>query len=168
MRTCFFVLLTAASGLFGLHACVTASAPTAPQTRPATVAAKPEYFEANQLKAFYNTYRYTAYTVYDLTTDEPPTQVQGVGGTLTFRPDGSYEKRLTISRTSNSMSFNQDGKFTIKGDSIRFAFTDKKGADVQRGTFKFDPQRQALTITISGYPAGNKGVYELMTQPAKE
>jgi len=154
--------------MFSLHACVTASAPATAPKAPAPVAAKPEYFEANQLKAFYNTYRYTAYTVYDLTTDEPPTQVQGVGGSLTFHPDGSYEKRLTISRTSGAMSFNQDGKFTIKGDSIRFAFTDKKGADVQRGTFQFDPQRQALTITISGYPAGNKGVYELTTQPAKE
>lgn len=165
MKTRFFVLLAAATGTFSLHACVTASAPTSAQTRPAAVATKPEYFEADQLKAFYNTYRYTAYTVYDLTADEPPTQVQGVGGTLTFRPDGSYEKRLTITRESNIMSFSQDGKFIIKGDSIRFAFTDKKGADVQNGTFRFDPQRQALTITISGYPAGNKGVYELTTQP---
>ena len=165
MKTPFYFWLVAAAGLLLVQACATATAPTTTQAPPATVAVRPDFFAANQLKAFYNTYRYTAYTVYDLTTDEPPTQVQGVGGTLTFRPDGSYEKRLTISRTSGSMSFNQDGRFTITGDSIRFAFTDKKGADVQRGTYQFDPQRQALTITIAGYPAGNKGVYELTAQP---
>jgi hypothetical protein len=33
---------------------------------------------------------------------------------------------------------------------------------VQRGTYRFDPATRHLTITILGYPAGNKGVYELV------
>jgi hypothetical protein len=161
------LLPAAIVGVVLLNSCVTASAPQTAQTRAQLPLVQPSYFEASKLKAFYSTYRYTAYTVYDLTTDEAPTRVDGVGGTLQFRPDGSYEKRLTISRPNGTMSFNQDGRFTIKGDSISFAFTDNKGADVQRGTFRFDPQTQALTITILGYPTGNKGVYELTAQPGK-
>ena len=111
---------------------------------------------------FYTTYRYTAYTVYDTTSLDPPTQVRGVGGTLTLRPAGTYEKRLTIPGNNGPMLFLQDGTFILAGDSIRFAFRDQKGADVQRGTFRFDPANRHLTITILGYPAGNRGVYELM------
>ncbi len=114
-----------------------------------------------------NTYNYTAYTVVDLTEDTPPTEVQGVGGILTLRPDGSYAKRLTITRPGSAiLRFNQDGRYTISGDSIRFAFTDSKGADVQRGTYQRGPQGQALTITILGYPTGNRGIYQLQAQPA--
>jgi hypothetical protein len=113
--------------------------------------------------AFYTTYAYTAYTVHDLTTDEPPTQVQGVGGTLALRADGSYDKRLSILLGSNEPRyFTQHGRFTTKGDSIFFDFTDLKGHDVQRGTFRYAPKTQQLTITIAGYPTGNKGVYELV------
>ena len=116
---------------------------------------------------FYTTYRYTAYTVYDTTSLDPPTRVGGVGGTLTLRPAGTYEKRLTIPGNSGPMLFRQDGTFVLAGDSIRFAFHDQKGADVQRGTFRFDPAIRNLTITILGYPAGNRGVYELVVaEPA--
>ena len=116
--------------------------------------------------AFYTTYRYTAYTVYDTTSLDPPTQVRGVGGTLMLRPAGTYEKRLTISGINGPMLFRQDGTFTLTGDSIRFAFHDQKGADVQRGTFHFAPATRHLSITILGYPAGNRGVYELVaTEP---
>ena len=51
---------------------------------------------ANPPAAFYTTYRYTAYTVYDFTENQPPTKVPGVGGTLTLRPDGTYDKRLSL------------------------------------------------------------------------
>jgi hypothetical protein len=115
---------------------------------------------------FYTTYRYTAYTVYDTTSLDPPTLVGGVGGTLTLRPAGTYEKRLTIPGNDGPMLFRQDGTFTLADDSISFAFEDKKGADVQRGTFRFDPATRHLTITILGYPTGNRGVYELeATEP---
>ena len=117
------------------------------------------------LPSFYTTYTYTAYTVYDTTTTERPTRVGGVGGSLTLRPAGTYEKRLRIARATGPLYFRQDGTFTLAGDSIRFAFTDQKGADVQRGTFRFEPATQRLTITILGYPAGNRGVYELVAAP---
>ncbi|MBH8569701.1 hypothetical protein KB206_12470 [Microvirga sp. STS02] len=120
------------------------------------------------LPSFYTTYRYTSYTVYDTTSLDPPTRVSGVGGTLTLRPAGTYEKRFTIPGNNNvPMLFKQDGTFTLAGDSIRFAFHDQKGADVQRGTFRFNPATRHLTITILGYPVGNRGVYELVaTEPA--
>ena len=114
------------------------------------------------LPSFYTTYTYTAYTVHDTTTAGLPTRVRGVGGSLTLRPAGTYEKRLRIARPTGPLYFRQDGTFTLTGDSIRFAFTDQKGADVQRGTFRFEPATQRLTITIRGYPAGNRGVYELV------
>lgn len=106
-------------------------------------------------------YQYLAYTVYDTTTAGPPTEVRGVGGWLTLRPTGTYKKRLSITGNNGPIWFRQDGTFTLTGDSIRFAFTDLKGADVQRGTFRFDPTTRHLTVTVLGYPTGNRGVYEL-------
>ena len=114
------------------------------------------------LPSFYATYRYTAYTVFDNNSTDPATVVRGVGGTLTLRPAGTYEKRLLITAPQGPLTFRQDGTYFIVGDSIRFAFTDQKGADVQRGTFRLDPATQHLTLTILGYPTGNKGVYELV------
>jgi len=112
--------------------------------------------------SFYATYQYTGYVVYDNSSTTPPTAVRGVGGTLTLRPDGTYEKHLSIVAPSGPHYFNQTGRFTLAGDSIRFAFTDLKGSDVQRGTFRFDPATKHLIVSIIGYPSGNKGVYELV------
>ena len=113
--------------------------------------------------AFYTTYTYTAYTVIDLTTGEPPTKVAGVGGTLALRADGTYAKRLSLLLgDSGPRFFSQQGKFTTKGDSIVFRFTDLKGSDVQRGTYRYDAKTCRLSITILGYPTGNKGIYELV------
>lgn len=109
----------------------------------------------------YTTYTYTAYTVHDTTTGEPPTQVCGVGGSLTLHPTGTYKKRLSIVGPQGPVYFKQDGTFAVAGDSIRFSFTDRKGSDVQRGTYRFDPSTRRLTIVIRGYPNGNRGVYEL-------
>ncbi len=113
--------------------------------------------------AFYTTYSYTGYTVVDRTTGEPPTQVPGVGGTLALHADGTYDKRLSLLLgDSGPRFFTQHGKFTTVGDSIIFRFTDLKGSDVQRGTFRYAPTTRQLIITIDGYPPGNKGVYELV------
>ncbi len=112
--------------------------------------------------AFYTTYSYVAYTVVDRTTGEPPTQVPGVGGTLALRADGTYDKRLSLLLgDSGPRLFAQHGRFTTTGDSITFRFTDLKGPDVQRGTYRYEPRTRRLTITILGYPAGNQGVYKL-------
>lgn len=111
------------------------------------------------------TYRYTAYTVFDADSPDEPTAVQGVGGTLLLRPDGTYAKRLTITLGTRTVPFSQDGTYSLAGDSIRFAFRDQKGPDVQRGTARLDSTGRRLTLTILGYPAGNKGVYELEAAP---
>ena len=114
--------------------------------------------------AFYTTYTYTAYTVYDYTTGEAPaTRVSGVGGTLALRADGTYAKRLSLLLgDSGPRFFSQQGKFTTKGDSIVFRFTDLKGSDVQRGTYHYNAKTRRLSLTILGYPTGNKGVYDLV------
>ena len=112
--------------------------------------------------AFYRTYSYVAYTVYAPSENEPPSPAEGVGGTLTLRADGSYAKLLSLNVGDNGPRyFSQQGRFTTKGDSIFFNFIDKYGADVQRGSFRYTPQTNHLTIELAGYPAGNKGVYEL-------
>lgn len=116
--------------------------------------------------AFYTTYTYVAYTVYDHTTDDPPTQVRGVGGTLALRADGTYDKRLTIVMgSSGPRYFTQHGRFSTRGDSIFFKFSDLKGPDVQRGTFRYVPSSNQLIISIAGYPPGNHGDYELVALP---
>jgi hypothetical protein len=117
--------------------------------------------------ALYQQYQYTAYTVYDTSSPDPPTEVNGVGGTLTLRSDGTYEKHLSIVAPSGPYYFNQKGTFILTGDSIRFAFTDLKGSDVQRGIVRLDSTAQHLTLTIFGYPTGNQGVYQLVAAPAQ-
>lgn len=111
--------------------------------------------------SLYTTFTYTAYTVHDTTSGEPPIQVCGVGGSLTLQPTGRYKKRLSIVGPQGPVYFKQEGTFTLIGDSIRFSFTDRKGSDVQLGTYRFDPITRHLIIVIRGYPNGNRGVYEL-------
>ncbi|MGI4734771.1 MAG: hypothetical protein ACRYG7_06275 [Janthinobacterium lividum] len=121
---------------------------------------------AGPAPAFYTTYTYVAYTVYDHTTDDPPTQVRGVGGTLALRANGTYDKRLTILvGNSGPRYFTQHGRFSTKDDSIFFKFSDLKGPDVQRGTFRYVPGSKKLIIRIVGYPPGNYGDYELVALP---
>ena len=115
--------------------------------------------------AFFTTYTYTAYTVTDTSSPDPPTRVPNVGGTLRLNPDSTYEKRFTLLFRDGLHYFNQTGRFTIRHDSIRFTFTDLKGPDQQRGTFRYAPATRRLTLTVFGYPPGNQGVYELMPQP---
>lgn len=112
------------------------------------------------------TYRYVAYTVYDHTDGDPPTHVAGVGGTLTLFPTGAYDKRLRITGPNGARDFVQHGQCTVAGDSIRFAFADAQGFDVQRGTYRYDAKTRRLTIAIAGYPPGNRGVYELVAEAA--
>lgn len=111
------------------------------------------------------TYRYTAYSVFDAESPNEPTAVRGVGGTLTLLPDGTYVKRLSLALGTHTVPFSQDGSYLLAGDSIRFAFRDQKGTDVQRGTARLDSAGRHLTLTILGYPAGNQGVYELEAVP---
>ena len=72
---------------------------------------------------------------------------------------------LSITLGTRTIPFSQDGTYALAGDSIRFAFRDQKGPDVQRGTARLDSTGHRLTLTILGYPAGNQGVYELEAAP---
>ena len=133
----------------------------------ASVAAPAARAQAPAPLRLIGSYRYTGYTVFDAESPNEPTAVRGVGGTLVLRPDGTYAKRLTLALGTRTVPFSQDGTYTLAGDSIRFAFRDQKGADVQRGTARLDSVGRHLTLTILGYPAGNQGVYELEAVPAQ-
>lgn len=154
-------MLFARNAAFALGLLLVALRPAAAQvSAPAPAAQAPA-----PLRLIGN-YRYTGYTVFDAESPNEPTAVRGVGGTLLLRPDGTYAKRLTLALGTRTVPFSQDGTFTLAGDSIRFAFRDQKGADVQRGTARLDSAGRHLTLTILGYPAGNQGVYELEAAPA--
>ncbi|MCC2545416.1 hypothetical protein LJY25_03085 [Hymenobacter sp. BT175] len=110
--------------------------------------------------SFYTTYRYQTYTVFESSGEA--TQVEGVGGTLTLQPGGTYQKRLQLGSLNGPMRFDQDGRYRISGDSIRFDYTDRQGvAKRYGGTFQVAPNTRQLTITINETGAGNKGVYTL-------
>lgn len=115
--------------------------------------------------SFFSTYTYLSYTIQDKGTSAEPMAARGVGGTLTLRPDGTYQKRLTLAGNGTTMAFDQDGRFTFAGDQITFTYTDKKGQPrTDQGTFRLQPAARLLTLTLIAYPAGNKGVYTLRVQ----
>lgn len=115
------------------------------------------------------TYTYTAYTVLDRTAPDSLTVVPNVGGTLTLQADGSYQKSLSILFPAGPRYFAQNGRVSYAfPDSIAFAFTDLKGPDNQRGTYRYDVPTRHLTIVLAGYPPGNEGRYELLgPEPAQ-
>jgi hypothetical protein len=113
--------------------------------------------------SFFSTYAYLTYTILDKGTSATPMEAQGVGGTLTLRPDGTYQKALTIAGNGGTMRFDQTGRFRFTADRIAFAYTDKKGQPrTDEGTFRLT--NGILTLTILGYPAGNQSVYTLRAQ----
>ncbi|MGO8609537.1 hypothetical protein ACC848_41990, partial [Rhizobium johnstonii] len=75
-----------------------------------------------------------------------------MGGTLLLRPDGSYQKRLTLAGNGTTLRFDQDGRFTFSGDHISFVHADRNGnSRTDEGTFQL--RNGLLTITLSGFPA---------------
>ncbi|MCB2407940.1 copper resistance protein NlpE [Hymenobacter lucidus] len=145
---CRFLALATALLLLG-------AAPVAAQQRPA---AKP----AVVAPSFFTSYTYLSYSVLDKGTSAKPMAAQGVGGTLTLHPDGTYQKRLQLSGNGGVMNFSQDGRFTFSGDQITFSYTDSKGqARTDQGSFRFQPKARTLTLTLIGYPTGNQGIYTL-------
>lgn len=112
--------------------------------------------------SFFASYTYLSYSIVDKGTSARPLPAQGVGGTLTLHPDGTYQKRLQLSGNGGPMRFSQDGRFTFSGDQITFTYTDSKGQPrVDQGQFRFQPKARTLTLTLVGFPAGNKGIYTL-------
>ena len=112
--------------------------------------------------SFFRSYTYLSYAIVDRETSAKPMAARGVGGTLTLHPDGTYQKRLQLSGNGGVMNFSQDGRFTFSGDQITFSYTDGKGqARTDQGKFLFQPKARTLTLTLTGYPAGNQGIYTL-------
>ncbi|GAB3237499.1 hypothetical protein GCM10027346_29130 [Hymenobacter seoulensis] len=113
--------------------------------------------------SFFTTYTYLTYAILDKGTSPTPMPAKGVGGTLTLRPDGTYQKRLTLAVNGGTMPFDQDGRFTFSGNRISFTYTDKKGQPrTDEGTFQL--RNGLLSLTILGYPAGNQSLYTLRQQ----
>ncbi|WBA42412.1 hypothetical protein [Hymenobacter canadensis] len=113
--------------------------------------------------SFFSTYTYLSYTILDKGTSAVPMAAKGVGGTLSLRPDGTYQKAMIIAGNGGTMRFDQTGRFRFTADRIAFVYTDKKGqARTDEGTFRL--VNGILTLTILGYPAGNQSVYTLRAQ----
>jgi hypothetical protein len=112
--------------------------------------------------SFFTTYTYQSYAILDKASSPVPLAAKGVGGTLQLRPDGTYQKRLTLAGNGTTMRFDQDGRFTFAADSIRFSYTKNGQPRTDRGTFRL--RNGLLTVTITGFPAGNQSIYTLRMQ----
>ncbi|MBX0290354.1 copper resistance protein NlpE [Hymenobacter sp. HSC-4F20] len=140
-------VLAALLGFSGFSAVAQRTSPTVPRLAP----------------SFFTTYSYLTYSILDRGTSPTPMPAKGVGGTLTLRPDGTYQKRLTLSANGGTMPFDQDGRYTFAGNRISFSYTDKKGQSrTDAGTFQL--RNGLLTLTMQGYPAGNQSIYTLRQQ----
>lgn len=136
--------------------------PLAAQSRPQPARAQPMPRPAAPT-SFFGTYSYRTYTILDREASPEPLPAQGVGGTLTLRSDGTYQKRLTLLANGGTMRFDQDGQFTFTPGRISFTHTDKNGRPrTDEGTFQLSQGQ--LTITLAGFPAGNQSTYTLRRQ----
>ncbi len=116
--------------------------------------------QAARPATFFGTYTYRSYTILDRESGPDPLPAQGVGGTLTLRANGTYQKRLTLAANGGTMRFDQDGRFTFTPGHISFTYADKTGRSrTDEGTFRL--AKDSLTITLAGYPAGNQSIYIL-------
>ncbi|GAB2955806.1 hypothetical protein GCM10027048_22260 [Hymenobacter coalescens] len=122
-------------------------------------AAKPAPARASTA-SFFATYTYTSFTIFDQSNGPEPIAAEGVGGTLTLRPDGTYEQHLRLGGATPT-SFDRSGQFTFQGDQISFRYVRQGQERTDNGTFRFDPKKGTLLITIIGFPAGNRSVYTL-------
>ncbi|GAA4380555.1 hypothetical protein [Hymenobacter koreensis] len=158
MQLRFFPLLGLFIFLISGYAC-----PAVAQSKPAS---KPKVVERAAVPAtanpasFYTTYQYRSYTIYSA--GQEPVTAGGVGGTLTLLPSGMYEKHMQLTGPNGPVTFDQRGRFTVSGDKISFLYLSSQGdPKADNGTFRFDPKKQVLDMTINGFPAGSKGVYQL-------
>ena len=141
---------------FAFLACLLLGAPTvrAQRATPPAPKLKP---------SFYTTYTYLTYSISDKGSGPAPISARGVGGTLTFRPDGTYEKHLQLANGGTTMSFDQTGRFIFTGDQITLSYADKKGEPrTDQGSFRL--RSNVLTLIIQGFPAGNYSTYTLRAQ----
>lgn len=110
--------------------------------------------------AVYTTYTYLTYAILDKGTSPSPLPAKGVGGTLVLRPDGTYQKHLTLAANGGTQHFDQKGRFSLTPGRITFSHPDQNGTNrTDAGTFRLTGK--LLTITLEGYPAGNQSIYTL-------
>ncbi|QNH61062.1 hypothetical protein [Hymenobacter sediminicola] len=113
--------------------------------------------------SFFSTYTYLTYSILDKATSPTPMAAKGVGGTLTLRPDGTFQKALTLAGNGGTMHFDQSGRFAFTADRITLSYTDKKGQPrTDEGTFRL--ANGLLTLTMQGFPAGNLSIYTLRAE----
>ncbi|GAB3823622.1 hypothetical protein [Hymenobacter jeollabukensis] len=157
------LLLAVVLGLGGLFW----QLPAAAQTLPAAPAAQPLPPTAalpadSSLQC--TTYAYLSFLIYDSESGPEPIVAEGVGGTLTLRPDGRFEQRLRIGLAPKTTVFERSGEYQLLGGhALRFRYLTKQGQPrTDTGTYRYDAQQGALVITIEGFPAGSRSVYTLV------
>lgn len=130
------------------------AAPAASAQQPAATAAP---------TSFYTSYTYLGYTIQDRGLGPKPVAARDVGGTLSFAPDGTYRKHLTV----GGNVFDQQGRFVLRGNQIELSYTNAQGQTRQdRGTFTL--RNQVLTLRMEAYPAGNVATYTLRQASARQ
>ncbi|MCC3158469.1 hypothetical protein LJ737_14560 [Hymenobacter sp. 15J16-1T3B] len=162
------LLLAVVLGLSGLllqRPAPAQSRPTAPPTLPPAAPA-PVLPADSSLRC--GTYAYLSFLIYDSEGGPEPIAAEGVGGTLTLRPDGRFEQRLRIGLAPQLNVFERSGEYQLlSGQGIRFSYLTKQGQPrTDAGTYRFDAQQGGLVVTIEGFPAGSRSVYTLVAQPA--
>ena len=136
---------------------------TAAAFAPALTMAQSRQTPTQPAGAVYTTYTYLSYAILDKGTSPTPLAAKGVGGTLTLRPNGTYQKHLTLAGNATTQHFDQEGSFTLTPGRITFVHPDPSGnSRTETGTFRLTGK--LLTITLEGYPAGNQSIYTLQAQ----
>ncbi|RSK43473.1 hypothetical protein [Hymenobacter perfusus] len=136
---------------------------TAAAVTPAPGSAQNRQTQTQPAGAVYTTYTYLTYAILDKGTSPKPLAAKGVGGTLTLRPDGTYQKRLLLAANGTTQHFDQEGRFSLTPGRITLTHSDPNGTNrTDAGTFRLTGK--LLTITLEGYPAGNQSIYTLRAQ----
>lgn len=110
------------------------------------------------------TYSYLSFLIYDAESGPEPVVAEGVGGTLTLRPDGRFEQRLQLGLAPKTTVFERNGRYELLGDNqLRFSYITQQGKPrTDTGRYRYEPQRGGLVIRIDGFPAGSYSVYTLV------
>lgn len=132
-----------------------------PRPLPAPAASAPAALPVDS--SLFATYTYQSYLIYDQESGPEAIVAEGVGGTLTLRPDGRFEQRLRLGLPPQTAVFERSGEYRLAGEQISFSYLTRQGQPrTDTGRFRYDARQRALVITLDGYPAGNRSVYTLL------
>lgn len=112
------------------------------------------------------TYAFLSFVIHDVESGPEPIVAEGVGGTLTLHPDGRFEQRLSLGLPPKTTWFETSGSYQLlAGNRLRFSYTNQQGRPrTDTGSYRYQPQRGALVLTIEGFPAGSYSVYTLLAK----